>query len=240
MTWERGWPECAAVVQRTPGEVSVKGITSARFIEGMSPQEHMDRMKINRDRFSQVLDNVVLDSEDRDYFLGLPSSLRVAVFTEDWCGDHVSTTPVIYRVAEETGKLDVRVFIRSQDGSLANSFLPESRWGTVPVFVCFQGEEMREVARFVETAQELVPTLDGMDDAIRGMHPDVSDIRADVNQMSQSTRDLLRQERGMFRVRNAGDWGRVISRSFRETVAAGLARGPDEGPAEWGTRWPPP
>ena len=216
------------------------GLTTERFLRGMTPEEHMAQMKINRERFAEVLSAVEIPAEDRQYFSDLSSRLRVAVFTEDWCGDHITTTPVLYRLAELTGKLEVRVFMRDQDLPLANSFLPDNRWGTVPVFVFFTPDDMREVSRFIETAPELVPTLDGMEEAIRSAHPEVPDTSNDVNEMSESTRNLLRQERGGFRVKHAGEWGRVISRNFREVVFAGLSRGPEEGPAEGGTEWPPP
>ena len=215
-------------------------LTSERFFQGMTPQEHMGQMKVNRERFSQVLDAVDIPAEEVDYFAGLPSPLRVAVLTEDWCGDHVTTTPVLYRLAEASGKLDVKVFMRDQNWDLAHAFLPQHRVDTGPVFVFFTGEDMREISVFVETAPALVPTLDSMEETIRKGHPEIPDINADVNDMSQSTRDLLRQERGMFRVNHAREWECVISRDFREVVAAGLSRKPGEGPAEGGTEWPPP
>ena len=215
------------------------GLSHERFFQGMTPQDHMARMKVNRERFSQVLAAVEIPPEDREYFANLPSPLRAAVITEDWCGDHVTTTPVLYRLAEDSGKLDLRVFMRDQNWDLAKSFLPEHRWDTVPVFVFFSSDDMREISRFIETAPELVPTLDGMEDAIRREHPDVPDINKEVSEMSESTRNLLRQGRGAFRVNHAREWGRIISRDVRDVVAAGLARKPEEGPAEGGTEWPP-
>jgi len=76
-------------------------------------------------------------------------------------------------------------------------------------------------------------------DAIRKAHPEVPDINGDVNDMSQSTRDLLRQERAAFRIDHSSEWGRIIAHSLREVVAQGLAREPGQGPAEGGTKWPP-
>ena len=207
-------------------------LTAERFLQGMTPAEHMARMKINSDRFRQVLGSVEIPPEDRAYFANLPAPLRVAVFTEDWCGDHVTTTPVVYRLAEEPARLEVRVFMRNQDPDLANSFLPGNRHGTVPVFVFFDAKDMREVGRFIETARELVPVLDGMEEAIRRAHPEIPDINGDVSGMSESTRSLLRQERSAFRVSHAREWGRVISRGFRDVVAAGMSRSGEEGPAE--------
>jgi hypothetical protein len=214
-------------------------LTTERFLQGMTPKEHMSNMKINKERFSQVLANVEIPAEDKEYFASLPLTLRVSVITEDWCGDHVSTVPVLYKLADDTGKLDVRVFMRDQNWDLADAYLPENRRDTVPVFAFFTSEDMRHVGLFVETSQELVPAIDGMEDEIKKAHPEVPDINKDVNEMSDSTRALLRQERGMFRVNRANEWGKVISRNFREVVAAGLARKPEEGPAEGGTKWPP-
>ena len=199
----------------------------------------MAHMKINRERFARVLDAVEIPADDAEYFATLPSPLKVAVFTEDWCGDHVTTTPVLYRLSEVSGTLEVRVFMRDQHLELANSFLPEDRWGTVPVFVFLTSDDMMEISLFIETAPELVPVLDGMEEAIRKAHARVPDIGRDVNEMSQGTRELLRQERGAFRLRHAREWGSTISHSFREVVAAGLSQNPRDGPAQGGTKWPP-
>ena len=215
-------------------------LSAEQFLQGMTPQEHMAQMKINRERFSQVLAAVEIPPEDKEYFASFPSPLRVAVITEDWCGDHISTVPVLYRLAEDTGKLEVRAFMRDQNWELADTYLPEHRRDTVPVFVFFTPENMRHIGLFIETSQKLVPFIDGIEDAIREAHPEVPDINVDVNEMSESTRNLFRQERGAFRINHAREWGRVISRDFREVVAAGLARKPEEGPAEGGTEWPPP
>ena len=210
------------------------------FLKGMTPQEHIAQMKINRERFEQVHAAVEISPDAKEYFASLPSPLQVAVITEDWCGDHITTTPVLYRLAEETGKLEVRTFMRDQNWDLARTYLPEHRQDTVPVFVFFTKEDMRQISLYIETSKKLVPFIDSMEDVIKKAHPEVSDINKDVNEMSESTRNLLRQERGMFRVNHAGEWGRVISQDFQEVVVAGLARKPDEGPAEGGTEWPPP
>ena len=214
-------------------------LTAERFLTGMTPEEHIAAMKINRERFSQVLAAVEIPDEEVAFFTSLPSPLRVAVLTEDWCGDHITTTPVVYRLAEVTGKLEVRVFMRDQNWDLADGVLPENRRDTVPVLAVFDPKDMRQIGLYIETSQELVPVLDSMEETIREAHSDVPDVNADVNDMSESTRNLLRQERGSFRLNHARDWGNIISRDFRDVVVDGLARGPDEGPAKGGTQWPP-
>jgi hypothetical protein len=215
-------------------------MTAERFLRGMTPAEHVDRMKVNQDRFKEVMSAVEIPAEHREYLAGLASTLKVAVVTEDWCGDHVTTVPVLYRLAEESGNLDVRVFMRDQNWDLADAFLPPHRRDTVPVFAFLTPGDMRWIGVFIETSRDLVPALDGMDEAIHDSLSHLPDIRADVNEMSQETRAALRKERGSFRVNHAAEWGRVISRDLRDVVAEGLSRGPNSPPAEGGTEWPSP
>ena len=132
-------------------------MTVERFLKGMTPTEHVARMKVNKARFAEVMAAVEISPDVRDYFAGLTSPVSVAVVTEDWCGDHVTTVPVLYRLAEESGNLDVRVFMRDESWDLADAFLPPHRRDTVPVFAFFTRGDMRWIAVFIETSGTWCP-----------------------------------------------------------------------------------
>ena len=139
-------------------------LTKTQFAAGMTVQQYIDQIKVNKDPFVEIYNAMKVPGEATGMFDGLPAAVNLAVFTADWCGDAVSTTPVILRLAESSPKISVQVFNRDDDVPLANTFLPEHRAGTVPIFVVFDGE-MNEVARFIETAYGLVPQIDAMDDS---------------------------------------------------------------------------
>ena len=204
-------------------------LTEQKFDQGMSIKEYVDQIKVNREPFAQILDAVEIPSETLAYFRGLGETLRLAVFTADWCGDALSTTPSILRLAEQADTVVVKVFNRDEELELANSFLPPDRAGTVPVFVVLD-TSMREVARFIETASALVPAIDAMDDQIA---------RESAEQTEAEARQARGGKRTAFRVSRASEWGKVILDEFQRTVAEGLAMAPDERPAIGGTRWPP-
>jgi hypothetical protein len=136
----------------------------------------------------------------------------------------------VLRLAQSTDKLEVRVFDRDKELKLTDSFLPDYRAGTVPVFVVFD-EAMREVARFIETAKALVPQIDAMDEMIA---------REAAASAGDDARAVVRGKRTAFRVAHAREWGRVILGEFRQVLAQGLALPPSERPAVGGTEWPPP
>ena len=204
-------------------------LTEDKFNQGMSTQEYIDQIKVNKQPFLDIYQALNVPAKVKTQFDSLAEPLRLAVFTADWCGDAVSTTPTILRMAESTPKLSVKVFNRDDELDLTNSFLPENRAGTVPVFVVLDSS-MKEIARFVETASELVPAIDAMDDAI------TQEVAAESE---DNRRAASRGKRMAYRTSHAQEWGEVILNAFGRVVADGLALAPDARPAVGGTKWPP-
>jgi len=204
-------------------------LTEQKFKQGMTPQEYIDQIKVNKQPFLDIYNAIDIPAKSKSLFDSLDSPLNLAVFTADWCGDAVSTTPVILRLAQATPGLSVQVFNRDDELEITNSFLPENRAGTVPVFVVMDSS-MTEIARFVETAKELVPAIDAMDDTIA---------QEVAGESEENRRAAGRGRRMAFRTSHAQEWGEVILEAFGRTVAEGLKLSPEERPAVGGTQWPP-
>ena len=204
-------------------------LTEDKFNQGMTPQEYIDQIKVNKQTILGIYNTIKIPDKAKAQFDGRSEPLRLAVFTADWCGDAVSTTPVIMRLAESTPGLAIQIFNRDDELELTNSFLPENRAGTVPVFIVMD-ESMNEIARFIETAGELVPALDAMDEAIA---------QEVAGESEENKRAAGRGKRMSFRVAHAQEWGEVILDSFGRTVAEGLQSSASERPAVGGTKWPP-
>ena len=204
-------------------------ITKQKFDQGMTPQEYIDQIKVNKQPFLDIYNALDVPAKAKSLFDGLDSPLNLAVFTADWCGDAVSTTPVILRLAQATPGLSVQVFNRDDELEITNSFLPENRAGTVPVFVVMDSS-MTEIARFVETAKELVPAIDAMDDVIA---------QEIAGESEENKRAAGRGKRMSFRASHAQEWGEVILDAFGRTVSEGLQSSASERPAVGGTKWPP-
>ena len=204
-------------------------LTKTQFEAGMSTQQYIDQIKVNKDPFVEIYQQVQIPQEASDLFGGLAEPVNLAVITADWCGDAVSTTPAILRLAEGTPNISVQVFNRDDDVPLANTFLPEHRAGTVPIFVVFD-QEMNELARFIETASGLVPQIDAMDEAID---------REAAAGSEEEARVAKRGKRTAHRVAHAKDWGEVILKEFSQVVSSGLNLPATDRPAVGGTKWPP-
>ena len=203
-------------------------LTAEKFNEGMTVQQYLDQIKVNKQPIMEIFGSVETPAEDRAFFDGLSEPLRLAVFTADWCGDAISTAPAIFRLAEDTDGLEIRVFNRDEELELTNSFLPEHRHGTVPVFAVFDSQ-MREVGRFIETAKGLVPVLDDMEKELASSATTSDDA---------ANRAAVRGNRMAYRVSHAREWGQTITGEFTKVMKDGLALPIDQRPAEGGTEWP--
>ena len=213
-------------------------LSQEKFNQGMSSQQYLDQVKVNKQAIEQIYSSVETPDEAKAFFDGLEEPLQLAIFTAAWCGDAITTTPTIMRLAENTQKLKMSIFDRDQELDLTNSFLPEHRAGTVPVFVVFDSE-MREITRFIETAKELIPTLDKMEDAVKQETLQASELDKPMSEISETSRNAFRGRRTAYRVDHAKEWGAVISNSFASVVRQGLALPADQRPSQGGTEWPP-
>ena len=204
-------------------------LSKEQFQSGMTTREYIDQIKVNKDPFVEIYDGVSVPSDTAEWVNGLSSPINLAVFTADWCGDAVSTTPVILRLADSSPKVNLQVFNRDDDVPLADTFLPEHRAGTVPIFVVLD-DDMNEVARFIETAHGLVPQIDAMDEAIN----------RDTEGLAEAEQRQARRGRRMaHRVAHRQNWAEVILQEFRDVVDAGMKLPAADRPAVGGTKWPP-
>ena len=204
-------------------------LDEGKFQQGMTSQQYIDQIKVNKDPFVEIYNTVQISDETLGVFDGLAEPLNLAVFTADWCGDAMSTTPVILKLADSTPNLSLQVFNRDDDLELSNSLLPEHRAGTVPIFVVMD-QQMAQVVRFIETANSLVPDIDAMDAAIEQE-------TAGLDEAEQ--RRARRGRRTSYRVERAQAWGDVILNEFSGLVADALAGNPQDRPVYGGTKWPP-
>ena len=202
-------------------------LDQAKFNQGMTTQQYIDQIKVNKDPFVEIYQTVKIPDDSLNIFNRLSEPLNLAVFTADWCGDAMSTTPVILKLADSTPNIFLQVFNRDDELELSNSLIPEHRAGTVPIFVVMD-KDMQQMVRFIETANSLVPEIDAMDAAIDQEVEGIDEGEA---------RRVKRGRRTSYRVERAQAWGEVILKEFGGLVSDALGGG--DLPFEGGTKWPP-
>jgi selT/selW/selH-like putative selenoprotein len=188
-------------------------------------------MTRNRERLEANEQTVEFSSDDLDFFTQLEQPLHVLVIAEDWCGDVIANLPVLGRLAAETGKLDMRVFLRDQNLDLIDQYLKEGKYRSIPVFVFFNtafeelGHWIERPARITELQAQMRHDLFEHDARFAGLSPDTP-----IAQLPDAARERLTQASAEFRQQNRNLADREVVREIRAVLAGGAQARPAAAP----------
>ncbi len=79
--------------------------------------------KLNQTRMKRLTKTQKVNDEILSTLNSLNTQLTFLVLTESWCGDAAQTIPVIYKVAEASSNIDLKMAYRDQNTDLMNHFL---------------------------------------------------------------------------------------------------------------------
>ena len=96
-------------------------VTRERFEQGLTYDGYKAQMTRNQDRFEANEKNLEIKPDDLAAFKKLPRPLNVLVIAEDWCGDVIANVPIIGRLAKDSGKLNLRVFLEQAGTTISPS-----------------------------------------------------------------------------------------------------------------------
>lgn len=200
-------------------------VTHERFVQGMTYIAYKEQMTRNRERLEENERTVELVAADLAFFRALPEALNVLVITEDWCGDAIANLPVLARLAEASGKLELRIFLRDQNLDLADQYLKEGKYRSVPTIIFFTAD-MRQLGVWIErpakiTAQQNTELADLFATApeLQGVDPNSSPAI-----LPEAARNRVMRFYTEFRTRTRADADAEVVREVRTLVEAGLTR----------------
>ncbi len=124
-------------------------VTKERFEQGLTLQQYVDRMSINRERFVEALEEATIEPEYTRVLERLDGARRVLVISEDWCGTCLAHVPFVAKLVESKANIEMRLFARDANPDLMDQYLKQGRYRSIPVFAFFD-EHMTEIARFLE------------------------------------------------------------------------------------------
>ena len=100
-----------------------------RFIEeGKSTaKEHTDALLdysiLNDKRMDRLDKTLKISDETLNSIQNLKDELTFLVISEGWCGDAAQVVPIINKITETSGKIDLKIVFRDENEALMNLFL---------------------------------------------------------------------------------------------------------------------
>jgi len=172
-------------------------------------------MTRNRERLEENEKRADLGSDDLAAFRALPRSVKVVVLAEDWCGDVIANLPVLGRLAKESGKLDVRIFLRDQNDDIMQRYLNKGQFKSIPVFV-FLDEDFRELGHWIERPASVTEIRAKRRKDIFAAHPEFGSPDAPVDVLPEEVRVRLQGELAKMRDETTKFANAEVVRELRE------------------------
>ena len=200
-------------------------VSKERFEQGLTYAAYKEQMTRNRDRLEANEQTLTLDPAGLAFFTNLPQPINVLVLAEDWCGDVIANLPVVARLAEESGKVNLRVFLRDQNLDLMAQYLNKGEFRSIPVVVFFDqnfneyGHWIERPVRVSEMQAEMRRALFASDPLLNGFSPDTP-----FAQLSEAARERLREANAQFREQNRTLFDAEVVRELQAIVEKGVAQ----------------
>ena len=194
-------------------------ITRERFEQGLTVEQYIAQMTQNRDAFERNQAQAALRPEDVAFFERLPQAINTLIITEDWCGDALASVPVLAALAKRTGKLNLRLFLRDQNLDLADQYLKEGKYRSVPVFVFFD-QQMRELGHFIERPAAATAEMQTATEKLAAEHPELPDLAGPFDQLSDEAKALRVQSSRELRQRRSAAWAALLLDDIERLLSA--------------------
>lgn len=194
-------------------------VTRERFEQGMSYDAFKAQMTRNQERFANNERALKLDADDVRTFQALPSPVNVLVLAEDWCGDVIDNLPILGRIAAESGKLNVRVFLRDQNLDIMDQYLKDGQFRSIPVFVFFD-DEFHEIGRFIERPESVTKRRAEQRRELHARHPEFGSPDTPIAQVPEDVRVKLMEALAGVREETKATDNQDVVRALREIVGA--------------------
>src|SRR5258708_31581700 len=144
----------------------------------------------NQERFEENERQFQPDSAELAAFNTLPRPVHVLVLAEDWCGDVIDNLPILGRSDAESGKLDLRIFLRDQNLDLMDQYLNQGQYRSIPVFVFFD-DAFQELGVFTERPPSVTERRATKRSELYAQHPEFGSPETPISQLPEEVRQRV-------------------------------------------------
>lgn len=195
-------------------------ITREQFESGLTADQFIDRMEVNKERFLDNIQANTLSFDDRQFFNANPVS--IAAIGEDWCTDVIQFLPVVVKIAEEVPSVSLRIFERDENLDIMNMYLNQGVHQSIPVFVVMD-EKWNELGHFIERPAEVTRQMAEETARFARENPHLEGATRSYANMPEETRNAVRANSSRFRWDNMEAWNRIFLDELKAIVSGGVA-----------------
>ncbi len=182
-------------------------ISKERFESGLSVEQFIEEMEVNKEKLVENIDANEFTAEDLEFFRNKP--LSIAAIGEDWCTDVIQFLPVVAKLEKEVPELSLKVFKRDDNTDLIDQYLKEGKYRSIPVFVVYDND-WNELGHFIERPAEVTRQMGEETRRFAQANPDLEGANRSYENMPDETRTAVRANSSTFRWDNMLAWNRIF------------------------------
>jgi hypothetical protein len=188
----------------------------------MTYADAKEKMPRNRPSMDRVEGLIKLADGDLAPWRKLTENYNVLVLVIDPCPDVYTNLPLLQRIADETGKLNVRILMRDENKDLMGQYM-NGPYESVPVILfCDQAMNVRSV--FIERPKSVTDLREQKTREIQQANPELGPVGRSPAEMPEETRAKYQAAINAMRTATTDYYLAESIREFRE-IADELGRG---------------
>jgi len=195
-------------------------ISRERFAQGLTPEQFIERMEVNKERFVDNIRTNTFSFDDRQFFNNHPVS--IAALGEDWCTDVIHFLPVVIKLAEEVPSIDLRIFERDENIDLMDQYLKEGKYQSIPTIIVLDSD-WNELGYYNERPEEVTKLMAVETQRFAKDNPQLEGANRSYDNMPEETRLAVRANSSNFRWNNMLEWNRLFIDDLKALVGGGVA-----------------
>jgi hypothetical protein len=164
-------------------------VTREQFQAGMTYDAYKQQMTRNREQLESNERDLQLQAADLNAFRSLPRAVNVLALGEDWCGDVIANLPILARIANDSGKLNVRVLLRDTEpgNTVMDQYLNRGEFRSIPVFV-FLDDGFKDHGHWIERPDSVTRRREEERRKLYASHPGWGSPDAPISELPENVR----------------------------------------------------
>jgi len=194
-------------------------ISQERFASGLTAQEFLDSIELNKEKFLENIAANSFSAEDLAFFAAHPIS--VAALAEDWCTDVVHFLPVVIKLAEQSPDVTLKIFKRDENLDLMDQYLNKGEFRSVPTFIVYD-RDWNELGFYSERPEGATKLMAAESTRFARENPQLEGVTRSYDNMPEETRLAVRANSSRYRWDNMLEWNRIFMDDFKALAAGGV------------------
>ncbi len=194
-------------------------ITRERFEQGLTAQEFIERMEVNKERFVDNIQANTLSFDDRQFFNEHPIS--IAALAEDWCTDVIQFLPVVVKLAEEVPAVELRIFERDENLDIMDQYLKAGEFRSIPTFIVYD-RNWNEIGYYSERPDAVTKMMAEETRRFAQANPDLEGATRSYDSMPDETRQKVRANSARYRWENMLEWNRIFLDEIKALIESSI------------------